>query len=544
MSSGTVGFQGFGRTRALEFPDGQDAPTSPSGRGSIRYNDTTKQFEASVDGATYEAFGGVGGGGTTVPNFAAVSALDDTTFDNGANVAVASVRDFFELDTTSTLAVDGVTVLATLSGTGRWVRRQLPSTVWSTRDTWHINALTGDDQNDGATAGTALATHAEIVRRVGMLEVRQFVTVNIDSDLTEDFYISFNCVEEGGLLIGGFAYVGTPTTIRSSTFTAGTQPWVYNPAGSRQDGQVEDTSLGGAGWELGLGRRLRVTSGAAVDSVSWVARDLGADVARVAPWFDLNFFSESAGPSSGDSYVVEQLPTITGGHTVTGDAAARFADLYLDEPGFFESPIQYFGTGTSVTATGSELRGTRLYAGPSSNAIFLGCRIDIPVMTLQEQGRLATGTCMATGRLDVQTGAIYQGDLGGGLLFQNPAAAGAGGGTDVTGPVIQVTGGDLQLQTTSHFAIYDMTAAGATGMLLQSGGRADMSGTFWGRDNTMSYGVRVGPGCQLVYNPVTGALPDVETPALDDTLIGGVGTAYGGLPATNATNFSSIVLAV
>lgn len=53
MSRGTIGFQGFGRRRALEFPDGQSAAVSPPGRARIRYNDATGQLEASLDGAAF-----------------------------------------------------------------------------------------------------------------------------------------------------------------------------------------------------------------------------------------------------------------------------------------------------------------------------------------------------------------------------------------------------------------------------------------------------------------------------------------------------------
>lgn len=55
MSSGTIGFIGFGTERALEFPDGTVAPVSPLGRCRLRYDATANQIQVSLDGGPYQA---------------------------------------------------------------------------------------------------------------------------------------------------------------------------------------------------------------------------------------------------------------------------------------------------------------------------------------------------------------------------------------------------------------------------------------------------------------------------------------------------------
>lgn len=68
MTRGTIGFQGFGRRRALEFPNGEQAAVAPPGRARLRYNDSTGQLELSISGG---AFTPLGGGAAAALSYAA-----------------------------------------------------------------------------------------------------------------------------------------------------------------------------------------------------------------------------------------------------------------------------------------------------------------------------------------------------------------------------------------------------------------------------------------------------------------------------------------
>lgn len=50
------------RVNGVDFPDGNSLGLSASGHGVIRYNNSSHQFEASVNGGAYAALGGGGGG--------------------------------------------------------------------------------------------------------------------------------------------------------------------------------------------------------------------------------------------------------------------------------------------------------------------------------------------------------------------------------------------------------------------------------------------------------------------------------------------------
>ena len=147
-NKGTFGWKGTG-FRALEFPAGNNVATAPSGRARIRLNEPSGQMEVSFSGAPYVPFAGGGGGGLgAVANIAALTALADAALPNGSSVAMASVLDLWmlnKLDTTT--VVDGITVIASASG-ARWFRMQIPNEFWLVQNTWHINALTGDDERD------------------------------------------------------------------------------------------------------------------------------------------------------------------------------------------------------------------------------------------------------------------------------------------------------------------------------------------------------------------------------------------------------------
>jgi hypothetical protein len=538
MSAGTVGFRGFGHTRAHELPDGQEAALSPSGRARIRYNDAAKQLEASIDGASYEAIGAAGGGGTTVADFAAVTALDDAAFAEGANVAVASVRDFFELDKTSTLTVDGVTVLATASGSGRWLRRSVPSLAWVSQTTWHINASTGDDENDGNTAGTALATHAELVRRIGDLPVMDFVFVNIDSDLTEDIQMPFRCITEGGQLVGAMLYSGTTSVVRSGTFTAGTQDWVHTPQASRQEGLVVQSGLGS--WERAIGQRIRVTSGPSTDAVSWVLSNTAADTARVSTWMDINTFGGVAGPSSGDDYDIEQLPVITGSITAEGAAVISFNSIAVEQPG---SGLLVVDTEANTFQPNfCDLRGDLFITGASFlPTTLLASKLQVVTIRLRTGSAIAFGGCAVLGRVDARPSSWVSFEFDP-TIIQNPGAAGAGGVDNIVAAVMQFDGATGEIFNTVAVAMFDMTAAGATAVQLRQGANFRQLGPLWARDCTMSTGLVARAASVYSYPNTADGLPDIATPATQDTLIGGVAVAFGALPSAQAASLAGIVI--
>lgn len=97
---------------------------------------------------------------------------------------------------TSTVTSDSITVVNGLSGgavAGRWLRGVSGTPGANLIAQWYVNSSTGADTNDGLTTGTALATIAEVFRRIGRQAVAQNTTVtvagNIAGALPIDVYV-------------------------------------------------------------------------------------------------------------------------------------------------------------------------------------------------------------------------------------------------------------------------------------------------------------------------------------------------------------------
>jgi hypothetical protein len=105
------------------------------------------------------------GGNAQVANVASLSALDDTGIINHSEVLVDTLLQRFQLDKSSTATVDGITVVATLSGTGRWLRILSPVPQWTNQSSWTQDSVLGNDENPG-TPLSPLQTTAEFTRRV------------------------------------------------------------------------------------------------------------------------------------------------------------------------------------------------------------------------------------------------------------------------------------------------------------------------------------------------------------------------------------------
>lgn len=541
MGSGTVGFQGFGNRRALELPDGRAAAVSQIGRGTIRYNGATNQFEGSRSGASYEAFA-TGGGGTTVQTLAALSALDDGSLAEGANVAVASVRDVFELDKSSTLTVDGITVVATSSGTGRWLRREFPSLAWANQATWHVNATTGDDENGGDTAGTALATWGEYARRVGDLTIPVAQTVNIDSDL-----------DEGRYQIRGFHPLGLTITGALTQDSTGTIDSVQNwslAVTPVVDGRITEAGVDFTTLEA---RLLRLLDGAGAGNLAWVLlgdpAGVGTDTARMSQWFDPTTFS-TTNPSGGDSYEVLSQPLVEGSFDVEtrdspGNGVVFIENLNIRAAAGLPGAAFVGGQGgVSVTLC-------RIDSEASSGASFAGNTLDLSNCIVTSRwgllGAQSTvvhscaydGVFRVLGTADVQFFGIC------------PAQIVAGG--DFVGADALVVGPNgIASAVGGGFGACDIGAADQAAVFVDMDAQASIianSGRFWSLDQgSGTWGMRV-EGYGVTHWPTGLTAPtfyrfDDAVAGAEEFEIGGVTTdaaALGGAGTITAANNAAAI---
>ena len=234
--------------------------------------------------------GATGAQGTTglcdcppVPTIAALTPLTGPDINDDSFRFVQTVLDWFRLDRASTLTPDGITIVASVDG-GNWIRQMDGDIVWFSQPDWYIDPINGNDENLGNSPATALRTAAELSRRwpgqplltgrLSNLVVANLVvvSVNILNNLPITDPVDINVRMPANSLL---ALLGQATVERSGDFDAvvvknrpTNQPWV-----------VTDFA---ANWALDVGKLVVITSGPNAGQSAWVAKDLGANQARMS----------------------------------------------------------------------------------------------------------------------------------------------------------------------------------------------------------------------------------------------------------------------
>lgn len=414
-----------------------------------------------------------------------------------------------------------------------------------TQSDFFINASTGNDAYSGATAATAIRTHAELEKRInadGKLLIPpvnasglRITTVNVLTDLPD-----WDPINLDGVLLGEDTYLiykgGVASTDREGTFTAVV---AMTPA-SNQPFEVEDTAMSG-GWQDDLGRRLRITAGARENTIMWVAKDLGANRARVSnpsivnalvgPPFDNPFKLDPQLPEQGDSYAVETLRKVSFGIVnVKSQGSKSISSIPVIALQELEIRDESSGGGIAsifcdkiVLAMHSCRMMMFLQGFYWPTGAFVNCFVHL--------GLIASGTL----------GTFFHGGLVGVRAVSPPGGVFAGiqcngGGTvfladDVMLQDVGMRGQNLIIEAAS---VFDLSAtfvapgghgvfAGGTGVGY-IGGTVSLTSVFsgepprlWGSGNA-GVGVEIGPGAQLAYR--TGTFPTITGSGGDFTLAG------------------------
>jgi len=220
-------------------------------------------------------------GSPAVADPAALVAIDVDGISAGVKRYVTCFKDFFIWDPDSTEADDGVTVLeVTGVVTGRWLRTLSLHPSWLTQGTWYVDSVSGDDTNSGSSSGEALATWAELVRRVGLEPYFPVsTTIHVLENLpgTDPMVLYPSLAPTARFKISGTfkdtaAYTGSFTSVTTRAAATNTPT------------SITDTAHG-ASWATELGHFLRITASATPTKVgawAWVAKDLGGNACRTS----------------------------------------------------------------------------------------------------------------------------------------------------------------------------------------------------------------------------------------------------------------------
>lgn len=421
----------------------------------------------------------------------------------------------YRLDLDSTAAADGVNVVAPLAGPGRWllVAGSGADPAALLQDTWFINALTGNDANDGLTAGTALASWGELRRRYGDNPILpQTVTVNIGSDLDEDIFLNGTVVLQPGVLFRIFGGV-------RSVFDSGT---LTNVTAQNRATQTP-MQLEAPGLDAQVGQRIRFTDGAAAGATCWAFRSPGADLVDCvqAVTYDatanpLASDSTPATPSGGDAFVVEEMFRV---RSVALDferldAGSDFCAVVdslnvVDTNGVFHAASKLLQPVFVRCAIASNR------SSAQTNATFVSCSNSI--VTHNGLFELFDASLLKSPVSTVSA-------IGGRVLLKHD--------TIVANGAFRCLAGSALLQDS---AVFDSNGSG-----IQLEGESTcvvQSGTVWGNGNA-DFGFNIRAGSVLTYP--TGNKP-ILTGDTGDTQFGGATVAYAAIPSFDTNTASGMV---
>ena len=467
----------------------------------------------------------------TFENIAALVAFRVAAPQNGTLAWVLSVRDAFEYQSDSALSDDGITIVTPVSNIGRWVRLKLPNEKWARRDSaWHLNADNGDDENDGATEGTALKTHAEFARRVNGLTLVGNPKVVVHTDMPEEFRleVSLNGLAEGATP-GTLTYSGQAVEVlRSGSVTSAIAP---NPT-TNEPPSLTDNGI--TDWTPFLGQRIRLLSsdGTRDGAIAWLVAWSGsaASTVRTSP------FMHSAGPNDPptlvtpqgtDQYTVERMPRVTAVDLRVRTLLST-AVCILDSLRLAPAPIGDFPESAIA------LRG----GGSDSRYFIQFCELDAHRVGVDR------GTFLGCRHYSTRTEVIYTGDneILGGTHF-----------SPVHSPILMVEAG-ARLQLSFHHILERMLAGtqirgrltvggsllvfdnGSNAFDIYPGGMFDIGGHLWGGGNA-AVGIAIQKGGLVTFSTtptlgLSGSAPQV--------LVGGTETTYD-TPLFNTANGAAYV---
>lgn len=178
---------------------------------------------------------------------------------------------------------------------------------------WYLDAVTGNDQNDGLTPATALQSGIELQRRLGpQARWTASVAIHVGTGGVNSLCLRGETVDAGVSV----DIIGTPTLVADAgTVSAYTAMDHVTPRSPTL------TCTGVTDWTPYVGKRVRLTSGTNIGACTWILKAnpdaLGLNVARTSAWYKTNdivptsAMTSTGAPSVGNTVVVEDLPLVS-----------------------------------------------------------------------------------------------------------------------------------------------------------------------------------------------------------------------------------------
>lgn len=443
-----------------------------------------------------------------VATLAALAALDDGDLPNGTSIHVLAIACHFTLSTASALTVDGITVVSTFSGTGRWLRTNGPSLRWQNQDTWYIDAASGNDEGDGSI-GAPIASLDEWDRRTGQRpSVAQ--TIRIVGDYADSFTWRTENTFETRVMV-----YGTRSAAVLSAAISSPQQW---DSAAHDDGLVTASALPTSWTASGLLAAPHVcmmTSGAYSGGWFWPMADMGTKAARVSQVVYEDGFVDTYSQGAYEAaatFTVHTMTKLTGRHFV--HALGQGQGLFFFDVDFGEDADVH----TSACLSGSPFfvrcNVSSMDIDGDASPQFIGCRIArLHVYTIRpvnaQGAAFMLDTAIRSGVLQPWECAL-QGTL---RLIEDGA----------------------RLAITDGFAVFDganpITMAPGSKMLLQGG-------TLWGTGASGAAAISMGADCRVVKPAGTISITGTQSV---DVIVGTTSRTFAQLPYTDTASGAAVL---
>lgn len=451
---------------------------------------------------------------------------DVSGLDAGAQVFVeGGIDELYWWNPLNTAPVDGLNVVKPngASGLQSFVRESVV-----VQPSWFVNASTGDDQNPGTNASQPLRTLLELGKRFNGKYVLQDTTITDTGNSTFTNPLALNCRVAAGKTL---KFIGAaPTQQSTGSITAAFV--AYAPA-TNVDAKLTDATQT---WATQAGRRIRMTSGAASGAITWVMKDLGANVARVG-----QFVRRSDGlmqtPANGDAYVVETLSTnvpqilvqVFGGGgfymkdvAITPTKASIFCQVTCGGVGaVYTTPEICILDGCKIGGLVTNFYNSYFYTigmmvNPTNN--FTAYWYNSTVASF--------GTVFLTGGLYSQAGSRW-------FVCAHNISQNATIGASELGEIVLFADSSFAI---ASFGLFDTTGsrdfeAFYAGYLVAP----IASGYFFGVATTGTASFRIHPSAQLIYTS-----KPVMAGSTNDAVVGGLNKAYAALPFFNGYDGATV----
>jgi len=475
-----------------------------------------------------------------VANVLALTALDIGLYPNGSVISVSTLDDSFILKKTAADTADGITIVNTSTGIGRWFRQQTESKRWLNQSTWYVNASTGDDENDGLTSDEALASLAEFNRRIGTGTVPNFTFLTVETDLNEEvpgFGVTAYTFE-GNYKVGLFVQ-GDPTVLGTGTLTDVT---AYDETMSPGiTGMIEDTNIPVSWTASGFFSKLiRLTSGSNSGAIGWIIKDLGTKQARFSPlWRDNSFATVT--PTIGDDYEILDLITLHGGPIKAAPAngsAIQFNYIHFTKPDLSSNDSNLESVNGKVFTTGCWLEAPHCTQDNGcSNGVHKGSLFDQNGTTYQVRSGQADfyGCCFAS--------VIRSTGTRGNLAIIAPCVIQAGiGGVQPLGVDLRF-GGHLSINSGAWLAGFDQTYTVDPVISVHSGSVARLIGKVWGVD-WAGRGAWVDTSGSISYSTGSDLVDHLDVAGTAEEIqVGGVSTTYAAIGSDGVFTTNNAIIA-